>query len=38
MLERTVARELLHDFLVFMRLAVFGDHGGTEATAVETSV
>jgi hypothetical protein len=34
LLEYTVDRELLLDFLVFMYLAVFGDHGRTEVTAV----
>ena len=38
MLENTVARELLYDFLAFMQLAVFGNHGATEVTAVERSV
>ena len=34
--EVTVACDLLYDFLVFVHLAVFGDHRGTEVTAVET--
>ena len=38
MLENTVDCGLLHDFLVFVHLAVFRDHGGTEETGVETSV
>ena len=37
-LENTVDCGLLHDFLVFVHLAVFRDHGGTEETGVETSV
>jgi hypothetical protein len=34
-LENTVACELMHDFLVFVHLTVFGDHGETEVTPVE---
>jgi hypothetical protein len=38
LLEYTADRELLLDFLVFMRLAVFEHHGGAGVTAVKTSV